>query len=1000
MWASLLLREIVQSEFGIELLPQEYADTDALYASLADSPLGVDDGERLTLCYEDPTDREHLLVLGDRITLLGRGYHHHAPQRRYVVAQSALAARLSSDQPCLYKLLQQFTLPETLPSVEPETWYRENSAQVAGWLFCPQAENRTARVVSNDVRAPSAPTATGTTVGSTPTRRAETSTPAPTQPPTPTTTPSPTATSLDSESIIATIRERGRIVAGVKVDARPFGFRQEGAFAGFEVDLIRALAHLWFDDPEAVDFVPVTSGDRMEKLMNREIDLIAATMTHNKARDEFIDFSQTYFLDGQNILVRADAGIESIDDLRGKRIAAVEGSTSIDQIREFVLANDLVREDPTGAGIEADIEIVAYSTYLQAVPPLLAGDVDALTTDRGILVGVAQAVAEESPDSPALTLLLAENFSREPYGLGLPTGDSYFANLVNFSLQTLKENGTYDALYAKWFGNEGEPYPIELLPGTWSYTLEDSPTLLDREVESVVERLIEDGAFVAGVKYDVPLFGFRNREGQVTGFEIDLMREFARRWLGNPDAVQFVQVTSSDRIEKLANGEVDIIAATMTHTQPRDELIDFSQTYYLDGQNILVHKEAGITTLEELDGKVVAAITGSTSLERMVEYAAEHELDVDIAEFTKYSEAIRPLLNGDVHALTTDRGILLGIAQSNPELTVLLAENFSQEPYGLGVANFDHRFRDLVNFTLQEMAEDGTYATLYRHWFGDNSTPFSMEVWPGQNYLTTDLTPMLHIAPGEFMLGRDAGERVAAVEYDAQPSRRIFLDSYYMDQYEVTNRLYRRCVDAGVCSEPEERGILRDPEYYYSEEFANHPVIYVNWEDALTYCGFAGKTLPSELQWEKAARGPYAAESDTLYLFPWGDTYDHNFPQASYNDNFIGFPRQVGSFGFPPAGVSPFGVHDMAGNVREWTADCYVQKYYETLEDGAENPPANTSCQPDGNRVVRGGGWNEEILDLTTTRRQSVEPQDVDRNLGFRCISTTAPTARFREDVF
>ena len=809
-----------------------------------------------------------------------------------------------------------------------------------------------------------------------------------------------------TESVIARIRERGQLVVGAQIDARPFGYRDDsGQIVGFSIDIARELARLWLGDPEAVELVPITSNNRMERLAQGDIDIIAASMTHTKPREEFIDFSQTYFLDGADILVRENAGIETVEDLRGKRIALIEGSSTLDDIINFLLANNLVQSSSVD-GLEFDFETVLFEQYTQALNPLLEGDIDALAANRGILIGVAQAAEEASSNNPALALLLDESFAARPYAFGIPANDSYFKNLVDFSLQDLKQEGTYDELYAKWFGEDQEPYAVEILPGEWPYTLEDSPVALDTDVPSVVQKIMGDGEFVAGVSFTTPLFGIRDEEGQVVGFEIDILKEFARRWVGNSEAVEFVPVTGDERIQTLANREVDVVAAGFTHTQGRDELIDFSQTYFFDGQNVLVREDSGIDSIEDLDGKLVGVAAGATSIDRMLSFAEESGIEIELVEFSQNTEFVRPLLEGDIDAVTSDRGILLGFAQENPGLEILLDDNISAEPYGMGVPNFDHQFRDLVNFTLQEMIEDGTYDVLYRYWFGTqvsgstDVTVYQPEVWPGRNYIASSLAPMVYIPEGEFRLGRETRGDIVPVEYDAKPTLLASLDSFYIDQYEITNRLYRQCVDAGVCEQPEVRGLLRDPEYYFSERLASHPVVYVTWEDAQTYCAYAGKTLPTEFQWEKAARGPFDEESDLIYLFPWGDDYDPGEPRASYDANYLGFPQLVGSYRFEPSGVSPFGVHDMAGNVREWTDTCYEQRLYSALSDGVDSPAADLSCEVTDNRVVRGGSWNELVFDLTATRRQSVEPTATDRNLGFRCVSQTGPVAGFRAELF
>lgn len=244
---------------------------------------------------------------------------------------------------------------------------------------------------------------------------------------------------------------------------------------------------------------------------------------------------------------------------------------------------------------------------------------------------------------------------------------------------------------------------------------------------STIVRIQERGYMIVGVKYDAPPFGFRDENGDLVGFEIDLVKEFAQRWLEDVNAIEFVQVTSGNRIEQLLAGDIDLIAATMTYTEERDEQIDFSQTYFLDGQNILVRLDSGIADIEGLNGKKVAAVKGSTSLDQMVAYAAANNIEVEIVEFEKYTEAVNPLLDKDVDALTTDKGILLGLAKEHPELGVLLDNNFSEEPYGLGIKPGDVEFATLINSTLQEMGKDGTYNQIYKKWF-PSEEPYTMEV--------------------------------------------------------------------------------------------------------------------------------------------------------------------------------------------------------------------------------------------------------------------------------
>lgn len=508
-------------------------------------------------------------------------------------------------------------------------------------------------------------------------------------------------------STIQRIRERNNtLIAGVKYDFDPFGYiDSSGDIVGFDVDLVRALAELW---GVKVEFVPVTSANRIQFLATGVVDLVAASMTHTKEREAEVDFSQTYFLDGQSLLVGRKSLITDTAGLDGKTVAAIQGSTSLDNLRALATKNNI------------KLSILPFQEYPPALAALKAGQVDALTSDRTFLLRAAQ----KNPDLH----LIGEPFSSEPYGLGVPLGDSYFRNLVNFTLQTLKANGKYDQIYAKWFPAT-EAYPIEILPGQWPYTFATSPTTLKKPSQTSLVTIRARGKLLVGVKYDFPPFGFLDQQGKVQGFDVDIAREFARRWLGSPTAVELVPVTSDTRIPFLAAGAVDLVIASMTHTQPRDDLIDFSETYFGDGQSLLVRKNSGIQGLDELNGKTVAAVVGSTSIDNIRAVAKARGLQLTVLPFQEYPSALQALKAGQVDVLTTDQMALTQLAADNPTLEVVGAP-FTQEPYGIGVPNFDSQFRNLVNATLQTMKLDGVYDALYQKWFGA-ATPYALELWPG-----------------------------------------------------------------------------------------------------------------------------------------------------------------------------------------------------------------------------------------------------------------------------
>ncbi|MGE4506431.1 MAG: ABC transporter substrate-binding protein [Desulfovibrionaceae bacterium] len=243
-----------------------------------------------------------------------------------------------------------------------------------------------------------------------------------------------------------------------------------------------------------------------------------------------------------------------------------------------------------------------------------------------------------------------------------------------------------------------------------------------------LEDIKAKGVLTAGVKDSVFLFGFIDpKTNELAGFDVDICKEIAKK-LGV--AVEFKTVTSKNRIPMLAQGSVDMLAATMTHKFERDDKIDFSITYFMDGQKLLVKKGSGIASTADLAGKKVGTVKGSTSEKNI----AAAQPDANVISFDEYPQAFLALKQGKVVAVTTDSGILAGLKASddNPEGWEIVGDFFSSEPYGLGLPENDSDFRDFVNKSLQQMWLDGTYAALFKKWMGyDLPDTWEMELWPG-----------------------------------------------------------------------------------------------------------------------------------------------------------------------------------------------------------------------------------------------------------------------------
>ena len=223
-----------------------------------------------------------------------------------------------------------------------------------------------------------------------------------------------------------------------------------------------------------------------------------------------------------------------------------------------------------------------------------------------------------------------------------------------------------------------------------------------------------------------------------------------------------------------------------------------------------------------------------------------------------------------------------------------------------------------------------------------------------------DGAPMVLIPVGEFTMGSDKGDD------DEEPVHKVFIDGFYLDKFEVTNGRFAKFVEA-IQSEPpwgfadKETPVLRQ----------DQPVRWVNWMEAMGYCLWAGKRLPTEAEWEKAARG-----SDGR-AYPWGN--DPPTPAHAVFGLKEGSDT-VSPIGNRDKGKSPFGVHDLAGNLYEWTTDWYDEQFY------SKNPAINPRGPAEGTaKVQRGGSYVNGAYRLRSSFRTKGDPTEHDPNVGFRC---------------
>jgi len=268
---------------------------------------------------------------------------------------------------------------------------------------------------------------------------------------------------------------------------------------------------------------------------------------------------------------------------------------------------------------------------------------------------------------------------------------------------------------------------------------------------------------------------------------------------------------------------------------------------------------------------------------------------------------------------------------------------------------FDHSFVKFDNVRFRNL--DGVeFSTT------ESTTPSSalpMEITDNKG------VQMVLVPAGDFIMGNEDGLD------NEKPTHTVNLDAFYIDKFEVTNSLYKECVDSTECVLPKQINSYTRSRYYGNPTYDDFPVVYVDWNMANNYCEWRGARLPSEAEWEKAAR------STDGRTYPWGEGIDGSYAHYNKVDT-----TSVGNY---EKGISEYGAYDMAGNVWEWVLDWYANNYY------AISPTSNPMGPSSGEfRVIRGGAWGNNLF-FRSAYRYWFNPLLAAEHIGFRCVQSTFP---------
>jgi polar amino acid transport system substrate-binding protein len=254
--------------------------------------------------------------------------------------------------------------------------------------------------------------------------------------------PNPAPGAMPSGSYMAEIQKRGRLIAGVSSDTLLLGARNplNGQIEGFDIDMLKAVSKAIFGDPNKIEFRVITTAQRITVLTDGSVDIVARAMTINCTRWTQIDFSTEYYLAGQKVLVAKGSTAKGMEDLKGKKVCAPKGSTSMDKLKTF-----------------AGLVPVGADTHTGCLVLFQQGKVDAITGDDTILAGLAA-------QDPYAVVVKAPAFTKEPYGLGISQKHPDFVRFVNGVLEQMRTDGQWTAAYNTWLKGALGPAPAPPAP--------------------------------------------------------------------------------------------------------------------------------------------------------------------------------------------------------------------------------------------------------------------------------------------------------------------------------------------------------------------------------------------------------------------------------------------------------------------------------------------------------------------------------------------------------
>lgn len=526
-----------------------------------------------------------------------------------------------------------------------------------------------------------------------------------------------------SESTVARLQRDGILRVGVLYNEVPFGqFTIQGDVTGFDADLARALAEAWELE---LEFVQVTRQNRFDLLSNGSVDMLLAAVVHERELDARFEFSQSYRLGAQVIMVEAESPFASIFNLGGQAVGYVVGTAG-----QTALAN-------WSATSGVQIQARAYLTHDEMLAGLFGGEVIAIAGRDTHLLKTAFNVLDAVE-------ILDTSLQEEAFGIVMLRQDLHFRNLVNRTLQYLASDAdfgqqtTLEQLHADYFPNDDFPYaalPIYNNVGESAPLPSQFPTNVPLPATYATTSIINNGIVrVAGVPNPETL---PSEQVALASVNRSLVEQMAQRW-----GVQ-VQFIEGDPIQAVASGQADL-AIGITADWNTATNVDFSQPYVQHGRRLMYPEGRDLDRLGDLrtTSRIVATIQGDLGAQELATAWGESVNIFNIRFFEATLESAADTILEDNNALVVfaDSFLLLPIVRNNPQELAIGPTWYDRQFLTFALPQNDIDFRRLVNYTLQEMLRDGSLTTITVPVLpaGDQAPPIG--IWSGSSdYLGLNL---------------------------------------------------------------------------------------------------------------------------------------------------------------------------------------------------------------------------------------------------------------------